>query len=153
MQDAGVRYQHQTPPAMTLNRRYTVCQHGYRVKQIALGLLLLMFTVKSWAEEDYRCLVQTRGIWKDVEKTQNMEIRLFLGSRQMWLYFPMELTHDNHQDGVMTARLLNKESQMPMGNVSFNSDNYSISGTFDFYQGSVIDSNFDGLCYKLSRKH
>ena len=65
----------------------------------------------------------------------------------------MELTHVNQQDGVMTERLLNKESQMPMGNVSFNSDNYSISGTFDFYQGSVIDSNFDGLCYKLSRKH
>ena len=122
------------------------------MNRITLALLLMAFTVTSWWEEDYRCLVQTQGIWKDEETTQNMEIRLFLSRRQMWLYFPMELTHLDHRDGVMTARLLNKESQMPMGNVSFNSDSYAITGTFKFYQGSVVDSDFGGLCYKLSKR-
>lgn len=122
------------------------------MNRVTLALLLMAFTVTSWGEEDYRCLVQTQGIWKDEETTQNMEIRLFLSRRQMWLYFPMELTHLDHRDGVMTARLLNKESQMPMGNVSFNSDSYAITGTFKFYQGSVVDSDFGGLCYKLSKR-
>lgn len=122
------------------------------LRNIITVLLLLAITGTSWGEDDYRCLVQTQGIWKDAETNQTMEIRLLLSSRQMWLYFPMELTHIAHQDGVMTARLLNKESQMPMGNVSFNSDSYAISGAFKFYQGSVIDSDFDGLCYKLSKQ-
>ena len=121
------------------------------MKQITLGLLLLAFTVASWGEDDYRCLVQTQGIWKDVETTQTLEIRLLLSHQQMWLYFPMELTHLAHQDGVMTARLLNKESQMPMGRVRFNTDSYAVSGRFKFYQGSQIDSDFDGLCYALNK--
>ena len=122
------------------------------MNRVTLAFLLMALTVTSWGEEDYRCLVKTQGIWRDEETPQNMEIRLFLSRRQMWLYFPMELTHLDHRDGIMTARLLNKESQMPMGNVSFNSDSYAITGTFKFYQGSVVDSDFGGLCYKLSKR-
>jgi hypothetical protein len=123
------------------------------MKQRILGLLLLTLSLASWGEDDYRCVVQTQGIWKDVQTTKTIEIRLLLSSRQMWLYFPMELTHIAHQDGVMTARLLNKESQVPMGNVSFNSDIYAVSGVLKFYQGSEIDSDFDGLCYKPNSGH
>ena len=122
------------------------------LRNIITTLLLLAVNGTSWGEDDYHCRVQTQGIWKDAETTQTKEIRLLLSHRQLWLYFPMELTQIAHQDGVMTASLLNKESQMSMGNVSFNSDSYAISGAFKFYQGSVIDSSFAGLCYKLSKQ-
>ena len=59
------------------------------LRNIITTLLLLAINGTSWGEDDYRCRVQTQGIWKDAETTQTKEIRLLLstascGSISQW---------------------------------------------------------------------